>query len=173
MRICTGIDSHAITDPFEEARAIELDARTRAEARHAAVDAPGLVAAMTTFGYAAIAQPSDGDCVILDANDAALADADQLLIPSRVESIPLVFSDAVRAGCAVVAMPVGDLPGLVGEEPPCGVVAEAATAGAFARALATALRVPSDRFAAGISQRAAEFSLTRVARQLLPAQDGH
>lgn len=103
---------------------------------------------------------------------AALAEADQLLIPSRIESIPLVFSDAMRAGCLVVATPVGDLPGLVAGEPPCGVVAAEASAEAFALALSASLHEPRERFAAGIARRAAEFSLEHVARVLLERMDG-
>lgn len=43
----------------------------------------------------------------------ALASADRLLLPSRIESIPLIFSDAMHFSVPVIAMPVGDLPGLV------------------------------------------------------------
>ncbi|MBK7918589.1 MAG: glycosyltransferase [Chloroflexi bacterium] len=33
--------------------------------------------------------------------------ADYLLLPSRIESIPVIFSDAMQANCPVIAMPVG------------------------------------------------------------------
>jgi formiminoglutamate deiminase len=74
-RLCTGVDSHAISDPFEEARAIELDERTRAEARHIAADADQLLNAACAGGYAAIGFPGAHmhDRVTLDANDPALA----------------------------------------------------------------------------------------------------
>jgi glycosyltransferase involved in cell wall biosynthesis len=46
----------------------------------------------------------------------ALSSADRLLLPSRVESIPVIFSDAMTCGLPVVAMPVGDLPVLIGTD---------------------------------------------------------
>ena len=46
---------------------------------------------------------------------SALASADRLLLPSRVESIPVVFSDALAYGLPIVAMPVGDLPALLAD----------------------------------------------------------
>lgn len=106
-----------------------------------------------------------------DAARSALADADQLLIPSRIESIPLVFSDAMRAGCVVVATPVGDLPGLVGGDPPCGLVADSVTAEGFAGALSAALRQPLEQYAEGIARRTADFSLEHVAQRLLAAPE--
>lgn len=53
-RLCIGTDSHASSDPFEEARAIELDERARTETRCAALDGAGLSVAMSENGYAAI-----------------------------------------------------------------------------------------------------------------------
>ncbi|MCH7781195.1 MAG: amidohydrolase family protein, partial [Acidobacteria bacterium] len=74
VRLCTGVDSHAISDPFEEARAIELDDRSRAQARHVAAEAPALLEAATSEGYAAIgmAGSCSRDRVVLDATDPAL-----------------------------------------------------------------------------------------------------
>lgn len=77
-RLCTGADSHASSDPFEEARAIELDERTRAEARHVAADATELLTALGSDGYAAIGWEGAerDDAVHLDALDPALVGAD-------------------------------------------------------------------------------------------------
>jgi cytosine/adenosine deaminase-related metal-dependent hydrolase len=74
-RLCTGVDSHAISDPFEEARAIELDDRSRAEARTVAAEAPALLAAASSEGYAALGldHAFDEDRVVLDAEDPSLA----------------------------------------------------------------------------------------------------
>lgn len=47
------------------------------------------------------------------AAEKALGEADRLLIPSRVESIPVVFSDAISFGIPVLSMPVGDMPDLI------------------------------------------------------------
>lgn len=104
----------------------------------------------------------------LDADEAsqALNAADIVVIPSRIESIPLIFSDAVRSGCAVIATPVGDLPALIAGSPSCGVLANAVTAAAIAEAVAKALREPHASFAEGIAARAAEFDLSTVARRI-------
>lgn len=53
----------------------------------------------------------------LDRDGAAslLAWADFVIIPSRIESIPVVFSDALQSGCRVISTPAGDLPDLVDE----------------------------------------------------------
>jgi glycosyltransferase involved in cell wall biosynthesis len=100
-----------------------------------------------------------------DQAEAAIARADWLLIPSRIESIPVVFSDAMKLGRPVVSMPVGDLPRLV-EELHCGVVAQAVSAEDYARALAAAVAVPTERFLPG-AEAAARFDLRAIARTLL------
>ena len=97
--------------------------------------------------------------------EAAIARADWLLIPSRIESIPVVFSDAMKLGRPVVSMPVGDLPRLV-EELRCGVVAQAVSAEDYARALATAVAAPTELFLLG-AEAAARFDLRAIARTLL------
>jgi glycosyltransferase involved in cell wall biosynthesis len=50
-----------------------------------------------------------------NAEEAAslLTWADFVLIPSRIESIPVIFSDAMQLGKPVITMPVGDLPELI------------------------------------------------------------
>ena len=42
----------------------------------------------------------------------ALGKSDYVLIPSRIESIPVIFSDAINYQTPIIAMPVGDLPAL-------------------------------------------------------------
>lgn len=97
---------------------------------------------------------------------AAFAQADALLLPSRVESIPVIFSDAMKAGIPVVSTPVGDLPHLL-QDGPTGVLAKAVNAEAFASAIESFLATPHfDHFAAGISTMAARFSLPRIAEDL-------
>lgn len=97
--------------------------------------------------------------------EGAIARADWLLIPSRIESIPVVFSDAMKLGRPVVSMPVGDLPRLI-EELRCGVVANTVSAEDYARALATAVAAPTVRFLPG-AEAAARFDLRAIARALL------
>jgi len=93
-RLCTGADSHASSDPFEEARAVELDDRSRSEARHVAAEAPALLHGATHGGYAAIgmAEACAEDRVVLDARDPSLAGAEDALLDDAV-----VFGASPRA----------------------------------------------------------------------------
>lgn len=100
------------------------------------------------------------------AAEAAILRADFLLIPSRIESIPVVFSDAMKLGCPVLAMPVGDLPRLVASPPRCGMVAESVTAAAFARLIATAIAEENADFVPGLALSAQRFDLPAIARGL-------
>ena len=67
-----------------------------------------------------------------------LARTDYLVIPSRVESLPVVFSDAMQMGIPVIATPSGDL-GEVLKEHPCGILADNISVAALARALESGL----------------------------------
>lgn len=88
----------------------------------------------------------------------ALQEADYLVIPSRIESIPLVFSDALQAGCAVVTTPVGDLPRFFTDAPP-GILADSVDALAIAKAIQRALQKKPGLFAEAIALAADQFSL--------------
>jgi len=46
---------------------------------------------------------------------------DYVIIPSRIESVPVIFSDAMQAMRPVIAMPVGDMPKLL-ESSNCGLL---------------------------------------------------
>ena len=74
VRFTTGTDSHASVDPFEEARAMELDERTRAEAREVALDAEAIVGALTHDAFDSLGFDLDAldDEVVLDARDPAI-----------------------------------------------------------------------------------------------------
>tara|TARA_R110002096_G_scaffold143328_3_gene299160 strand:+ start:11628 stop:12866 length:1239 start_codon:yes stop_codon:yes gene_type:complete len=108
-RLCTGIDSHAICDPFEEARAIELDQRTADEGRTRVADATELLAAASAHGYASLAMEDScaADEIRLDAGDPALVGAtashlDDAVIygasPRAIESVRVGGVRLVEAG---------------------------------------------------------------------------
>jgi glycosyltransferase involved in cell wall biosynthesis len=96
---------------------------------------------------------------------AAISGCDWLLIPSRIESIPVIFSDAMKLRRPVVAAPVGDLPRLLrGRQ--CGVLCEGGDAPAFAQGLKAALhgaRVDE----ADLGRLAEMFSLEAIATRVL------
>lgn len=60
-----------------------------------------------------------------------------LVIPSRIESIPVIFSDALQMGTPVVATPVGDLGELITAHD-CGIVAQDFSPRALTLAIETA-----------------------------------
>ena len=75
--------------------------------------------------------------------------ADYLLIPSRIESIPVIFSDAMQSSCPVIATPVGDLPVLM-EKFNVGCLARDISSTAYKEALGIALHTSPERFSEGI-----------------------
>lgn len=93
-----------------------------------------------------------------EAAEIALDNADFLLLPSRIESIPVVFSDAMKMLLPVISMPVGDLPALISEYG-VGVVADAVTASDFARAMGKALAISPDRLKASMLECGRTFSI--------------
>ena len=88
---------------------------------------------------------------------------DYLVLPSRVESIPVIFSDAAQLGRPLVATPVGDLPGLFYKRA-FGVLANDATVSCYTDALRNALRTPASQFRSQLSEFAKEFDIFDVAR---------
>jgi glycosyltransferase involved in cell wall biosynthesis len=89
--------------------------------------------------------------------------ADYVLLPSRMESIPVVFSDAMAARCPVIATPVGDLPRLLREHH-VGLLAESVTPQAFATAMERALgHHLGEQFRDGIEDMARLFDVRKTA----------
>lgn len=97
--------------------------------------------------------------------EAAIARADWVLIPSRIESIPVVFSDAMKLGRPVVAMPVGDLPQLI-KDADCGVCARSVDAEALAQGIRSALQRNRGDWPRGVGMQAARFDLQEIAGRI-------
>ncbi|MCB0194223.1 MAG: formimidoylglutamate deiminase [Anaerolineae bacterium] len=85
-RLCVGVDSHAGSDAFEEVRAVELDDRSRTEARHVAAEAPELLWLATVGGYQAIGLGAvwAEDRVTLKADDPGIAAVSDNLLADGV-----------------------------------------------------------------------------------------
>ena len=94
--------------------------------------------------------------------------ADYVLIPSRRDSIPVIFSDAVQCGSPVVVNPVGDLPFVVGKFD-VGLISESVSARAFAEAIARALAKCPASFDKGLREAASFFDVEEIGRQILLA----
>jgi len=98
--------------------------------------------------------------------EEAILRADYLLLPSRIESIPLVFSDAIKLKCPVIVTPVGDLTAIV-ESAKCGILSQGVSSTHLHSAIIYALRESPDKYAAGIETVAADFSLHRTVDRIL------
>ncbi|MEP7155326.1 MAG: glycosyltransferase [Betaproteobacteria bacterium] len=101
----------------------------------------------------------------LDSAAAAtfLDTIDILVIPSRIESIPVIFSDAMQAGRPVISTPVGDLPALV-KRYNVGRLAENATAAALAKALGKNELDAAIHCAVNCAQAALDFDVVTAVR---------
>ena len=97
---------------------------------------------------------------------ALLRETDYLLIPSRIESIPVIFSDAAQAGTPVIATPVGDQPRLLAGGG-CGILAAGAGAEALVSAIRQALRDSPARYREGLLRVAADFDVDASVAMLL------
>jgi glycosyltransferase involved in cell wall biosynthesis len=104
----------------------------------------------------------------LDKQDAAdlIGWSDYLLLPSRIESIPVIFSDAMQVGTPLIATPVGDLPQLH-QKYNFGVVARNISSSAFAEAIATGLAGSPDSYSQGIALARTDFDLARIVDHFL------
>jgi glycosyltransferase involved in cell wall biosynthesis len=117
------------------------------------------------------------DCVVVnDGIHAAelvgeLSRSAYLVIPSRIESIPVIFSDALQAGLPVIALPVGDLPLLISESD-CGILATDCSPEALARAIEVACDCcQKERYAENAYKLAREFRIDATAKKWVQADD--
>lgn len=113
----------------------------------------------------------DGDYLDLDGAADLLHWADWLLLPSRIESIPVVLSDALQAGLPIIATPVGDLPHLYARER-IGYLADTVEAADYARTLHAALHDTPQRWRASTDRLATEFDVGSIVIRFLTALDG-
>jgi glycosyltransferase involved in cell wall biosynthesis len=92
--------------------------------------------------------------------------ADYLLLPSRIESIPVIFSDALQANCPLVSTPIGDLPRLMTNND-IGILAEDVTPFAYVQAIEKALDSAPLNFSLGINQIRVQFETLASVNELL------
>lgn len=104
---------------------------------------------------------ADGDEV-----RARVRGADCLLIPSRNESIPLVFSDALQLGTPVIASDVGDMGDLL-RQTPAGIVVQPEDIEGLAQALRDFERSGLEQYEAEVGSLAGTFDITQTAKRFL------
>ena len=92
--------------------------------------------------------------------------ADYLLLPSRIESIPIIFSDAMQANCLLISTPIGDLPRLI-HKYNVGILADAVTPYAQANAIRYALKHPPATFSTQMQTVATEFDMSTIVPKFL------
>jgi glycosyltransferase involved in cell wall biosynthesis len=92
------------------------------------------------------------------------------VIPSRIESIPVVFSDALQLGTPVVSMPVGDLERIINEFR-CGILAAEISPEALASALKEAAERNKDSFREGTAKAYEQFELRNAVDKWLRFED--
>lgn len=92
--------------------------------------------------------------------------ADFVLIPSRIESIPVIFSDAMQMGKPVIASPVGDLPALIGEYR-VGVVAEHVAPASYARLLRPNILEQTAPLALNTPLATEKFSVEKIVQDFM------
>ncbi|GAB4264413.1 MAG: hypothetical protein Kow0080_03440 [Candidatus Promineifilaceae bacterium] len=92
--------------------------------------------------------------------------ADYLLLPSRIESIPVIFSDALQANTPLIATPIGDLPRLLADGQ-AGVLAGEVSAAGLAHAIHRALHLTPAQFTKSLSELARLFNVKQSAINLL------
>ena len=97
---------------------------------------------------------------------------DFVLLPSRLESVPVVFSDAMQTNRPIVAMPAGDLEKLV-DKYRCGECAAQILSSEFANALRTALKNGPRYYASNFPIAAADFCIDRIASQIADRLQRH
>lgn len=97
---------------------------------------------------------------------SALSSCDALVIPSRDESIPMIFKEGARFGVPVVATDVGDLRALVSKYD-AGIILPPNDASALARAMSEMAHAPREKYRTRLSELAAQFDLARSAERLL------
>ena len=105
------------------------------------------------------------------ASAELIAWADYLLLPSRVESIPVIFSDAVQLETPIVSTPVGDLPRLF-DRYGAGVLAQDTSPEAFRDAIRQALSSSANRYCGRLRAAAEDFDLARATQRLLRDIEG-
>ena len=112
-----------------------------------------------------------GGFLDIDGATALLDWTDYLALPSRIESIPVIFSDAAQRGRPLVATPVGDMPALFARRS-FGVMSQGTTVSSYADAVRVALQISPSSFEQKLLEFAREFDIRVVAERFAAAVAG-
>ena len=108
----------------------------------------------------------------IDKNEAisAIQHSDWIIIPSRIESIPVIFSDAMQCFRPVICTPVGDLPELCNRKE-IGYCVSEVNPIALTEGIRRALSSNPIRFEDGMRSYAETFKIESVAQHLAGLSD--
>ena len=98
-----------------------------------------------------------------------LATTDFLVIPSRIESIPVVLSDAMQRGVPVIATDVGDMGSIIRRHD-AGIVVSHPDPAGIRDGILKALELGRNIFLPGVALLASEFDISAVAERWLGSQ---
>lgn len=87
---------------------------------------------------------------------------DYILIPSRKESIPVLFSDAVQLSKPIIATPAGDIPSLISKYG-VGIVSEDFSPASFAKAISSACQSSPAKYLDGFHTAESDFNIKNIA----------
>jgi len=90
---------------------------------------------------------------------------DYVIIPSRIESIPVIFSDSMQAMRPVITMPVGDLPILLIKKN--GLLAKNVSAVALLEEMKSCVSKSNVSFVDGIKRTKADFCLDEIVKKYI------
>ncbi len=89
-----------------------------------------------------------------------------IIIPSRIESIPCVLSDAMQMGAPAIVTDVGDMGDLIGKYK-AGLVVENENPEVMAKAIDEMIELGKDGFLPGIHSLKNEFDLSKSVRKIV------
>jgi len=92
--------------------------------------------------------------------------ADFLIIPSRIESIPVIYSDALQCMTPMVVTPVGDFPLLFNKNPP-GVIADSINPIDILNSINTILSTPPSNYHDELIEAKEKFNIETIANSFL------
>jgi len=104
----------------------------------------------------------------LNTQEAAelLSWADYLVIPSKIESIPVVFSDALQTNTPMAVTPVGDFPDIFDKIAP-GVIAENITKNGLVKAIRILLQTSPLDYSDNMSEMLNIFDMNNIVNSLI------
>jgi len=101
-----------------------------------------------------------------DGAARAIRSSDCVIIPSRIDSIPVILSDAFRLGKPVITTTVGDMGDIV-EQHGCGLTCPPGDPAALAGAMRDFIQKDVDAFGPGVVAAASLFDVDRAARSFV------